>query len=54
MALAINLFAHWDTVLSPASILVSFGISGSVGVLFGLYPARQAARKDPILALRFE
>ncbi len=54
MALGINLFAKWDTVVSPLSVLVSFGISGSVGVIFGLYPAQQAARKDPIVALRFE
>ena len=54
MALAINLFAKWDTVVSPLSILVSFGIAGTVGIVFGLYPAQQAARKDPIVCLRFE
>jgi putative ABC transport system permease protein len=54
MALAINLFAKWDTVVSPLSILVSFGIAATVGIVFGLYPAQQAARKDPIVCLRFE
>jgi putative ABC transport system permease protein len=54
MAIAINVFAKWDTVVSPLSILVSFGISATVGVVFGLYPAQQAAQKDPIESLRYE
>ena len=42
------------TIVTPWSILLSFGISAAVGVVFGLYPARRAAAMDPIEALRRE
>ncbi len=41
-------------IIAPWSIIVAFGISVAVGVLFGLYPARRAALMDPIEALRHE
>jgi putative ABC transport system permease protein len=44
----------WPFVLSPLWIFVAFGISMAIGVLFGFYPARKAARMNPIDALRFE
>ena len=44
----------WPFVLTPFWICVAFGISMAIGVIFGFYPARKAARMDPIDALRFE
>jgi len=45
---------RWATVVSPEAVLVAFGVSAAVGVFFGWFPARRAARLDPIAALRHE
>ena len=47
-------FGNMPTVITATSLLLSFGISGAVGIAFGLYPAYRAANMDPIESLRHE
>ncbi|HEY7501356.1 MAG TPA: ABC transporter permease [Vicinamibacterales bacterium] len=54
LSLGIERFAQWPTSIPADWIAVAFGVAAATGVFFGFYPARKAARLDPIEALRFE
>jgi len=47
-------YAEWRTIITPSSIILAFSVSVMVGFIFGSYPAKKAAEKDPIDALRYE
>jgi putative ABC transport system permease protein len=50
----IGVVAGWGFIFSPLTILAAVGFSLMVGIVFGVWPASQAARLDPVVALRYE
>jgi putative ABC transport system permease protein len=53
-AMAIASFAGWRIVLAPEAVALAVAFAFVIGVFFGFYPARKAARLNPVEALRFE
>ncbi len=54
IAKAISYFTDIQTIVSFVAILISFGVSVAIGIIFGYMPAQKAAQKDPVSSLRYE
>ncbi len=54
MAFIVSSVADIPTIVSFSSIILSFGVAATVGLIFGIAPARKAATQDPIASLRYE
>ena len=50
----IGVLAGWSTIVTTGSIVLAFGVSVFIGIVFGLYPAVRASRLDPVKALHYE
>ena len=54
LAYIVSEFAEIPTIIRVSSIIISFGVAATVGLIFGIAPARRAANQDPITSLRYE
>jgi len=54
LSFGVTYFTGISTSISISSILLAFGVSAAIGIIFGYYPARRASKLNPIEALRYE